>query len=123
MEEFIKDLLGFDSDERKRKLKEARNSITKIVDDCDCLLCITNKGIISAGTGAEILALISMATDELKNRGIPNDIIKEAFEFVFKDEEKKETKEKNDNNKKDIEQLKKIRKCIDDLTDMLVKED
>ena len=70
-----------------------------------------------------MLTLISMTIDELKNQGMPNDIIKEAFESILNDEEKKETEEKNDNNKKDIEQLKKIRKCIDDLTDMLEKED
>lgn len=122
MEDFLKDLLEFNSGERKKGIKEAKNSINKILDNCNCLLCVTNVGIISAGTGAEIMSLIAMAIDGLKNQGIPNNVLKEIIEVAIDDEKKEETEEKNskDNN---IEKLKEIKKCIDDLTNLLEKED
>jgi hypothetical protein len=93
------------------------NAIEKIVDDCQCIICVSNKGIVSAGTGAELLSLLSCIYESLIEHGISKDLIEQSFETIEKTKDKKEKSFKSDlkNAKKTIEEIEKLMKEIDNM--------
>lgn len=97
--------------ERTHDEFEKLEKMKKNMDNTKALICITDNSILSFGKGYELISLYSQITKELKENGIPENIIKSVVDFAIKDSNKKQDEK--------ISEADKLNKVIDKIESLL----
>lgn len=88
-----------------------KNFVKKMDEEPDCYLLVTDKGISTYGRGNEILSLIAIMCENLKNN-LPKDAVIDAVNIGYDSLPDEDSLEKSLDNLEDI--IKKIRELINE---------
>lgn len=72
----------------------------------------TSKGIMAAGTGAELLGTLTMILSEMRKTGVPEELLKDTFELSKLSDSELEEQAKAVNEKKSDNEIEKIEKLL-----------
>lgn len=96
------------NEELKEKLLETKELVKGYVDKTDKFLLVADERVVSVGSKVDIVTLLTSLISNLKDNGIPSEILKHAYELgvaenpyeymrnktrVILEEEKKKIKE------------------------------
>lgn len=69
------------SEELKEKLLETKELVKGYIDKTDKFLVVTDERVISVGSKVDMVSLLSSLITNLKDNGIPVEVLKHAYEL------------------------------------------
>lgn len=116
LKKVMKDKIKEQKKQNAKNIEEQKKKINTLLEDCNCILCATNKGVAVCGAGGDVLALYSAMATALHKNGVSKKMLIDAVEIGVKEADEDEDEE-DDSNDFIKEMLTALKEVIEEISD------